>query len=91
MFKAPSQDTNSHEMAEFFLEPYKEQMKSELLQQALNPMHAAQHAAAKLHQHHAHHVLARIDFIRRILTQKKRSEVHLGKRSLPCSDVALLT
>lgn len=76
MFNAPSHDINSHEMAEFFLEPYKERMKTDLLH-ALNPLSAAQHAASKLHRHHAHHVVVRVDFVRRILTQKKRTEVRL--------------
>ena len=74
LYKEPSEEINSHEMAEFFLAPYKEKMKAHLALAFNTPLSAARHAAAKLHQQHAHHVLARVDVVQRLL-EKSRSEV----------------
>lgn len=73
LYKEPSQDVNSHDMAEFFLAPYKDDVKKNAMD-VLNPMSAATHAAKMLHARHAHAVVARVDLVKR-LSEKKRSEV----------------
>lgn len=73
LYKEPSHNVNSHDMAEFFLAPYKDDAKKNALN-VLNPMSAAAHAAKMLHARHAHAVVARVDLVKR-LTEKKRSEV----------------